>query len=218
MEDRIRDYVENLFVNAPQTQKVYEMKVELIQNLIDKYHDLIEGGKSEEDAYNITVLGIGDINELLSEVEKQETTYMEKADYYKRRSALCITIAVMMYILSVVPVIVFAELHLSEVLGVAIMFVLIALATGLIIYNSMTKPKKNETPETVVDEFRQWQSGQSNSKNAYKALMSAYWPLMLAVYFIFSFLTGRWDVSWIIFLIAPAGSGIIKAIFELKNN
>ena len=56
MEYNIRAYVDQLFADAPDTQRAYEMKMELVQNLLDKYNDLVASGKSEEDAYNITTV------------------------------------------------------------------------------------------------------------------------------------------------------------------
>ena len=217
MEEQIRDYVENLFESAPYTQRIYELKLELIQNLTDKYHDLLAEGKTPDDAYNITILGIGDINELIASVNDSEPPRVTYTNEARRRSAACVSISVMLYILSVVPLIILSEIGGSAIVGVVIMFVMIAAATGLIIYNSMTKPKKNAQPETVVEDFKQWQNQKNNSNSLYKAIMSAYWPLVLAVYFLLSFSTGRWDVTWIIFLISPAVSGIIKSVMEIKN-
>jgi len=59
MENKIRDYLEDLFADAPQTKKVYELKEEMFQNLIEKYRDLLAEGMPEEAAYNIAVAGIG---------------------------------------------------------------------------------------------------------------------------------------------------------------
>lgn len=219
MENQIRDYVDSLFDRAPNSQRIYELKIELIQNLTDKYHDLLEEGKSPDDAYNITILGIGDINELIASVNEPQPQYA--GDYERRRrSALYISAAVMLYILSVVPIIILSAMGVGEtgeLLGVVLMFIMIAAATGMIIYNSMTRPKKNSSPDTVVEDFKQWQTNKNDGKSIYKAIMSAYWPLVMALYFLLSFGTGKWSVTWIIFLIAPAVSGIIKSIFELKK-
>lgn len=43
-----------------------ELKEEILQNLIDKYHDLLAEGKSPEAAFNISVASVGDVDELLS--------------------------------------------------------------------------------------------------------------------------------------------------------
>ena len=48
MEYRIRAYVDELFESAPRTQRAYELKIELTQNLIDKYYALVSEGKSEQ--------------------------------------------------------------------------------------------------------------------------------------------------------------------------
>lgn len=219
MENRIREYVEELFKDAPYTQQVYELKVELIQNLIDKYYDLINEGKSPEDAYNLTILGIGDIDELIDSVDSGTSYYnYGVTTTRKKKSAALISAAVMLYILSVVPLIIFESIGIDSMVGLVLMFVMVAAATGMIIYNSMTRPKYNAQPETVVEDFRQWQQNKSGSKRVYKAVMSAYWPICLALYFLLSFTTGRWNITWIIFLISPAVSSIIKAVFELKDH
>lgn len=65
MDENLRNYVEKLFESAPHTMKVVEIKEEILQNTIDRYHDLLAEGKSEQAAYNIAVAGIGDVEELL---------------------------------------------------------------------------------------------------------------------------------------------------------
>ena len=121
MEYTIRSYVDELFKDVPDSQRAYEMKVELIQNLLDKYNDLVASGKSEEDAYNITIYGIGDISELLDELRRQETenrsaqfgeTYYEALTYFKRRSAAFVAGGVMLCVFSVIPVIVLSVISL----------------------------------------------------------------------------------------------------------
>ena len=216
MEYRIRAYVDELFEKAPKTQKAYELKIELTQNLIDKYYAMVSEGKSEEDAYRLTVLGIGDINELfvgLEEENRPRSVPPEKEPEEKRRAALT-AIAIMMYILSVVPLIVLKNLGgFFETIGVVLLFFMVACATGLLIYSSMTKPGRKEGTSTVVADFRDWQSQKEKSQRLWKAIRSAFWPIVLAVYFLLSFSTGKWGITWIIFLIAPAVEAILRALF-----
>ncbi len=222
MEYNLRSYVDELFQNAPRTQKAYELKVELTQNLLDKYRALIAEGKSPEDAYNLTVVSIGDVRELFEGLEdgpvRTEPVYIPTGSPEKRSAAIT-SIAVMLYILSVVPVIVLGSIPVMglEILGVVLMFVMIALATGLLIYNHVAKPKKQVPTGTVVSDFKQWQSQNNSRRQLLKAIRSAYWPLVLALYFLLSFGTGRWYITWIIFLIAPAVDGIIKAVLTLND-
>ena len=50
-----------------------------------------------------------------------------------------------------------------------------------------------------------------------KSLSSALWTLTLAVYFILSFSTHAWHITWVIFLIATAAEQLLKACFDLKK-
>lgn len=228
MEYNIRAYVDELFQDAPNTQRAYEMKMELVQNLLDKYNDLVACGKSEEDAYNITIYGIGDISELLEEMRREETvhpmtggqgtSYYTAVYYFRRRSAAMIAIAVALYIFSVIPVVLLGVLSsvLHEdylaALGVAGLFVFAGIATALLIWNALTKPKYDDPPEIVIDLYNRKRGG-----NVWlKAIESCFWLLVVAVYFLVSFLTHRWDITWIIFIAAPAVSAILHTVAERR--
>lgn len=228
MEYRIRAYVDELFQSAPRTQRAYELKIELTQNLLDKYFALLSEGKSQEDAYNLTVMSIGDVQELFAGLQEEGEAPVPPvvqpiAVPGSSRSALVVTIAVMLYILSVVPLIgltaLFGEYSAAPTLGVILMFVMIACATGMLIYNHMTKPKNVDIPmpATVVEDFKQWQSGKSQKKQLMKSIRAAYWPLVLAFYFLVSFGTGKWYITWVVFLIAPAVDSIINAVLSLQD-
>lgn len=65
MEPKLRQYIEGLFAGAPNTKQACELKEEIIRNTIERYHDLIAEGKDSQQAYDLAVEGIGDINELL---------------------------------------------------------------------------------------------------------------------------------------------------------
>ena len=65
MELQIRAYVDELFAETVPSKKSVELKEEMIQNLTEKYNDLIAEGKTPEAAYNIAIAGIGDVSYLL---------------------------------------------------------------------------------------------------------------------------------------------------------
>ena len=213
MENKIRDYLEDLFADAPQTKKVYELKEEMFQNLIEKYRDLIDEGMPEEAAYNIAVAGIGDINDLIRSLD--EPFY--EADYRNHnRSAILTAVGVIIIILSVIPVLLFEALHLENI-GICLMIGMVALGVGLLIYTAKTKPQYLKKEDTIVEDFKAWQADQGERKNLMKSLSSALWTLTLAVYFILSFSTHAWHITWVIFLIATAAEQLLKACFDLKK-
>ncbi|MCL2819815.1 MAG: permease prefix domain 1-containing protein [Oscillospiraceae bacterium] len=222
MEDNIRRYVDDLFSEATPTRKAVELKEEMIQNLNDKYRDLVSGGKTNEAAYNITIAGIGDISSLLAELEKDmenNRQTRQDTDASRQKSAMLTALAVMMYILCVLPLIVlnFIGFSFASQIGVPLMFIMIAGATGLLVYNSMTKSNSANNSDTMVEEFREWQSDDRDRKALRKAVSSALWSIILALYFIISFTTFAWHITWIIFIIGAVIESLINVLFTVKK-
>ncbi|MFR9189154.1 MAG: hypothetical protein ACLVL7_02035 [Anaerotruncus massiliensis (ex Togo et al. 2019)] len=46
MQDKLRAFIDTLFEDAPAGKKVVELKEEMLQNLNDKYSDLLSEGKA----------------------------------------------------------------------------------------------------------------------------------------------------------------------------
>lgn len=142
MEPKLREYIEKLFVSAPKTHQAYELKEEIIRNTIERYHDLLAEGKSEGEAYNLAIAGIGDINELIEALggEVSEAPLHTDEELYKIKSRTSVfkAIAIALYILCFTPCVLLAETALTAV-SPAFMFFMISIATGLLIYSSKTK-------------------------------------------------------------------------------
>ena len=216
MEEKIRRHVDELFSETAPSRKSVELKEEMIQNLTEKFNDLIAEGKTPEAAYNIAIAGIGDVSVLLKDLEKDGAP-QEAYAAARQKSAMLIAIAVGLYILSVIPIAVLSALYASGwMLGLILMFLFIAAATGLLIYNSMTKPKFRKS-ETVVEEFKQWQSGSREQRSMMQAIRTALWTITVAVYIVISFTTGAWHLTWVIFLVAAAVQAVINAGFTMKK-
>lgn len=220
MENRLREYMDNLFGEIPPTKQAVELKEEIFQNLIDKYHDLLAEGKSPEAAFNISVASVGDVDELLSSLTAgyNPNPFPDEESHkkQKRKSAILFSSAIMLYITCVVPVIIADSLG-HDTVGVCLMFLMIAAATGLLLYNNMTRPRYTANDGTIVDDFREWQEYNGGSRQTFRAVNSALWSLATVLYIIISFTTMRWNVTWIIFLIAAAVQSIIRAAFELRK-
>ena len=184
---KIEEYVDELFENAPNNKKTMEFKEELLANLLEKYNDLVESGMEREAAYNKVIGSIGNIDDLFEDDAIKETKEISDKKKYARN----IAIAVMMYILCPVSVIL-SDVWGNETLGIVIMFVLIACATGLIIYTNMSRPKYNKQDDTIVEEFKEWQSTKSSNYRAYKSIKSAITSITVVVYLLVSFLTFQW--------------------------
>ena len=64
MREKISIYVEGLFSDAALTIRNAEVQQEILQHTLDRYDDLVAAGKSEQEAYDEAVGGIGDVSEL----------------------------------------------------------------------------------------------------------------------------------------------------------
>ena len=221
MEDKLRAYMDYLFRDVKPTRKSVELKEEILQNLIDKYRDLLAEGKTPEAAYNIAVASIGDMDELLAglndELSFEKEVSGEQLERGKKKSALLVSAAVMMYILCLLPPILLSGTRLEENLAPALMFLMIACGTGLLIYDHMTKPRYRKVDDSIVEEFKEWKDQADSDRRAMKALSSALWSIITVIYIIISFWTMASHITWVIFLIGAAVEGILKVVFELKR-
>lgn len=217
MIDKIRAYIDHAFLNTADTKKLRDLKEELLANLVEKYNDQIRAGKSESEAYNNAVRSIGDISELIESV-KETNPLRQPTKEERQKYALLTSIAVMMYILSPMMLIFFDTFLMMDEMGLIVMFGMIAVATGIIIYANMTKPKYNREDDSVVEEFKEWRNQTSRQRSAWKAFQSAFWSLTTAVYLLVSFIFGIWGFSWIIFIVAGALEELIKGFVYLKND
>lgn len=130
-----------------------------------------------------------------------ETEVKEEDTAKRKKSALLLAIAIMMYILCVIPPIIF-----EDILGVVLMFIMIAAATGIIVYRAITnsKDKKEEKEEKLENPVL-------------KAVKSGVWAVATVIYLAISFLSGAWYITWLVFPITSAIVNIIEACFDLKD-
>lgn len=206
-EVRIEEYVNNLFSNISSTKGSEEVKEELLTSLLDKYHDLLKNNMSDKDAYNKVILSVKSPDELCNEYAMEIT----KGDWDEKKSARITSISAMMYILCPFSVIVFDEVGF-ELLGIGIMFLLIAIATGLLIYNYMTKPQYLKR-----DSFQDESSNIYKSIRAKKSIENAMWSIIVVIYLLISLISGAWHITWVIFVIGVAVDKVIRAYFEYKE-
>lgn len=216
MTGKIRAYLEHEFSAAPKTKKILELKEELFTNLTDRYNDELNSGKSETEAYSTVIAGIGDITELIDSI-REEQPLMGPTEKERKRNALCISLAVVLYIITI-PLFLVATVNFDNpILGIFLMFTIAAVATGLLIYNSLTGRHYRKADDSMVEEFKEWHVKNKNTRKAYKSFIGAYWSIVVAIYFLFSFLCHTWAYSWIIFIVASAGEEIIKGIIRLRS-
>lgn len=220
MNEKLREHIEGLFKDAPRTKQVLEIKDEILQNTVDRYNDLIAEGKSEEEAFKISVAGIGDISHIIGSVmaPKAMSGYTaEQIEANKRQRSILLSIATMLYICCVVPLFICHNIGADDEMGVVFMFLMIAAATGLIIYRSGIKLHYDASGDTVVENFREWNHRNKEDKSRKSIVSSIVFPTAAVLYLCISFSTHAWNITWLIFPIAAAVLNIIYAVMDLKK-
>ncbi|WP_346961819.1 permease prefix domain 1-containing protein [Clostridium sp.] len=90
--ETIRNYLDNIFSNLPKSAEIIKLKEELLSNMEEKYRELKESGKTENEAIGIVISEFGNIDELIMElgienrkpIESIHTVTMEEAENYMR--------------------------------------------------------------------------------------------------------------------------------------
>lgn len=215
MKEKIRIEVNTLFQNAPNTKRANDLKDEIISNAEDKYEDLIKQGKSEEEALQVVMKEIGNVDELIEELNKNNPIHTQYVEEARKKTGLIVSICVGLYILSVIACVVLDELGLPDFITVSSFLSIAGVSTCVLIYHFMTKPKYTKYDDTIVEEFKEWKGKNDKNKEIKKTIDSIIWTLTVIIYLIVSFTFRIWYISWIIFLIASLIENIIKLIFKL---
>lgn len=66
--EKIRSFVENMFLGLPDTQEVRDAKARLLEGMSDRYEELLAQGKDPDAAFGISVAEFGSMEELRREL------------------------------------------------------------------------------------------------------------------------------------------------------
>ncbi len=226
MNSKIKNYVDVLFKGIPNTKKARELKEEILSNLNDHFEAHIAEGKSENQAYTDSLADLGDIDELLKTLEP-ELELKEKIDTYRRFRAKNTSLSICLFFCGIVCVIGFGgisaflapeKVALFGAMGVIAMFICIAAGVGLLVYTHMSMPQDVSQYIMTKNRFMPAEYTGSN-KNLKKltAFMQLYWSIILIIYLGLSFYTGRWGITWIIWLIAVAVKNALYVLFDTTD-
>lgn len=206
MREQLIQYVELLFAG---TRDCEEIKQEILQNTLDRYDDLIADGKVPEAAYRLAITGIGDINEILNTRPKTTPSIIplaELPDEDPQKRKWMRAVAVALYILCPVPLICLSEFGL-DITGLCILLTLVAIATVLLIITS------RKTPEELEEDRRE-QEEEAQRSPLCKSISGLIWAVGLAIYFILSFVTLAWHITWVIFPILGAMDKLAATLID----
>ena len=218
MNNKLKSYVNGLFADCPKTKKAQELKEEILSNLSEHFNEAIKNGYSENDAYTEAISKLGNIDELLQSI-MPDKDLAEKINAFKAKKAKITAIAVMLYIIGTAIFIgipgVAALTHSSNIalcgiLGLITLLIFVAIATGLLIFVNMSAPQ--EILPYIAEKEDNW-IDKTTKKGALIGMINDICPIIILVaYFIISFTTRAWHTTWVIFLLNPVITAILKII------
>ena len=216
MREQLIQYVNLLFAG---NDDVEDIKQEILQNTLDRYDDLLSQGKQPEEAYRQAITGIGDVNEIINgkaapdyRQVNQEPVYAPMPEFEGTASAvsrMMKAIAIFLYIVSPIPLFLFDKLGWDEI-GVCCLLIIVAIATALLLLF--------KSPKAPKQEYTQVRENASSRKQLKKSIGSLISTVGLVMYFIISFATGAWFITWLIFPIIGAVKGVVNACIDLKED
>ena len=140
--------------------------------------------------------------------EKEEKEIIEEKPLTKeevrKKSAEVVSSAVFLYILAVVVIMVaIPVLRMNPIIASAIFLIIVAFATAKIIKHYMSVPKFEKTKE------------EKRENEIVKQINSIIGTICVVIYFIVSFATMAWYITWIIFVIDGLICQAVKLVYML---
>lgn len=220
MNIKIKNYIDALFSDIELNDKNASLKADLSLKMSDKFDAYIKAGKTENQAFSLVVANLVDVNDLLDDIVIDDQNN-DQAKYYLKRNARNIAFGVSLYIIGAAVLIGFGGLgdyfglgDAYPIVGLLTLLVVAAFATGLIVYTNMSTPHTFKSySDDSNEEYKYLNPKQGR---VLRQIISIYWLIVTFVYFLVTFITKRWDFTWIIWVLAAVFEGVIKTFFEIR--
>lgn len=184
--ETIKNYLETMFARLPDTQEVRKARAELWQMMEDKYVELINEGKAENEAIGTVIAEFGNIDELagdlgikaavsLESFDKARRVTLDEAKGYlkaKMYEGYAVGFGVFLCIVSCCG---FVE-GLSDFASVGIMFAAIAAAVGLFVFSGLVMGRWDYIKKeacSISSQTREYVRGRRENFRAELAVMIA---------------------------------------------
>lgn len=215
--EKIRNFVENMFLSLPDTPEVREAKAHILEGMADRYEALLAQGKSADEAFGVVAGEFGSMEELRQELglslqaSAQPGPDLEPAgplweEYrcFRKKFTTAVTLGVVLCILGLVVWMILAQfwwatrLNLHHIAFLSI----IAAAVGLFVYFGIQE-------ESYGRRLRQEGVPAGETRREEEPLNGFIMLTATAVYLILGFTRNLWHPGWIVFLI---GAALCKAV------
>lgn len=120
---------------------------------------------------------------------------------HRRRATVGSAVAIVLWILSALPVILLALLggedSFAPLYGVCLTLVIVAAGIAI-----MTRTGWSDSAAGTLLQEEQDDDAVRSTNPAVRAVAAVFWPVIAAIYLAWSFLTGDWGISWVLWPVA----------------
>lgn len=223
MNERIRKHIDGLFADAPKTRRAMELKEEVTINTMEKYQDLIAEGYKEEDAWQMVINSIGDVTELFEELKEENPLRLSEEE--RKKKAIMKSLAAGLYIFAGVVCLMWMMIYdqfLYRYSSIGMLGLLLAVlicipATCILVYAANMYPSFTKSEDNIVENYKEARYARNREKAIKTSVSAIIWLLTLTLYFVISFATRHWEVTWILFLVGGCVQAIAMLVFSLRR-
>ena len=123
-----------------------------------------------------------------------------------------LAIGVILCILCPIPLIISAVVEADEFVITAMVSVLLLIvATGVY---TIVRVSIVESSYNILLQEGEYTIKDKEINKKFSPIAGIYWSVMVAIYLSWSFLSGRWDMTWVVWPIAGVSFGVISAIYN----
>lgn len=152
------------------------------------------------------------------EYENFETEYgvdsivKKRREEYKEKYIISMVIGILLCVLSCIPIfltMIFSKTDFFIVLSIGLLLLIVATGTMLIVKTNIIW----ESYSNILQENEFSKKKKANKKRK-EFILGMYWMIVIFLYLLISFITVRWDKTWIVWPIAGVGSVIIGMLID----
>lgn len=233
MKERIKAHINEMFRGAALTIANAELREEILNNTLDRYDDLLAEGENEEAAYQEAIGGIGDVSQLIEREEDIRQAQWEAQSRGSQQSRVPPAVQTHIYPDDEVEERQEAdgswswEYQAGPTKKVANSLQGVVWMLGLALYFFISFRYDLWYISWVlflilpaISCFLDaWALSRIKGVQASRGgVIGGLWMGILSLYFIVSFGTGAWHVTWILFLVATALTSVVNAIYDLERS
>lgn len=226
--------MDQLFDSAPVNRRTVELKEELIANALEKYNDLTLRGYGEDEAFQLVIGSIGDVGQLFADLGTDDdyslSYYLQWARDAQEKKAVLTAISVGLFLLAAVVLVVsfllywynmkFIYIHGQNMnlLGIGLALLLCVVPVSLLVYARKIQPPMELADYTVSQAATSRETRKQRRKRFKQikgSLEGLMWLLIVIFYFLVSFTTHAWYITWIVFLGGAAVECLLDALTKI---